>query len=496
MVPVDHAHPHAATMGIGRASALQPILMRDEPRLVEPQPAIELVVVKEQQTRRAPRRDLDIALEHVGRVARSQQQRRRVHWRRPAPLEQQRAILHPRPARFVRRGPKEIPFRAQPQRRKIVGQRHAMGQGLPAARLGQGLGQIAPHHAEPAILGPLDRIEQRLPPQRPEAIFIAMIDRPPAFVGRLHQAGMAARPPALVQAGRAHQRIGRMLLPRAMDRSRSGGDHHMAGRRPRRPAHGRQHVEPVAMAMDFGSFGREAFDIPIIGIAPGIIDMLDRADGRQAVFRQPDAVAARQEQPSAAIFPHRVAGIDMVVQLEVYGVAPWPVDRVGMDDEDAVGLRLHRNVEEIAPRMLFQADRPDRADIPAQRRPARLPVDEIAAVPDGQAGIGIKGRKGHVIIRAVLQDGGIGSIAGNQRIEEAPVTQVGDPLIVEAPFPFRRRRALGQGGGDGRSRAQRDRAPRQGSGQGVAAADRHGCFLAAKWPGPRVQTRPGPGVTA
>ena len=197
--------------------------------------------------------------------------------------------------------------------------------------------------------------------------------------------------------------------------------------------------------------------------------MLDRADRGQSVIAQSYAVAARQEQPAAAILANHMAGVDMIMQFEVNGVAPGPVDRVGMDHEDAVGGRLHRNVEEIAPAMLSQADRPYRPDILVQCRSARLPVDQVAAMPDRNAGIAVECGEGHVIIRAIFEDGRIRAVARNQRIEEAPVAQIGDTLIVETPFPVRR----GHGRCGSLRAAKRQRAPRQYTRHRVAPTDRH-----------------------
>lgn len=162
----------------------------------------------------------------------------------------------------------------------------------------QGLRQIAPGHAEPAVLGPFDGIEQALAAERPVAVLEAVVERVPALVRPLYQRGMAARPPGFGLVLRADQRVAGVLLPRSVDRAGAGGDHHVAGGRTCRAAYGGEHVEPVAMVVDLGAFGRKALDVPILGIVPGIVDMLDLAGQREAVLRQAHPVSARKEQPA------------------------------------------------------------------------------------------------------------------------------------------------------------------------------------------------------
>src|SRR3546814_996116 len=89
--------------------------------------------------------------------------------------------------------------------------------------------------------------------------------------------------------------------------------------------------------------------------------------------------------------------------------------------------------------LLGQFGRRDRAERRRQRRRHRPPVHQIAAVPDDDAGIGIEGREGDVIIVAVAPDAGIGMIAGENGIEEGAVTQIGAALPLEtlAPVPVR-----------------------------------------------------------
>src|SRR3954467_9119997 len=116
------------------------------------------------------------------------------------------------------------------------------------------------------------------------------------------------------------------------------------------------HVEPTAMAMDLGAFGRKALDIPFRRIMRGVIYMLDLPGGRQAIIGQPDAIAARQEQPARPVLADSVARIDMVRHLEIDRVAPRSVDRVGPAHPDRIWAALGRNVEKITPVILVERD--------------------------------------------------------------------------------------------------------------------------------------------
>src|SRR5207244_1626317 len=64
-------------------------------------------------------------------------------------------------------------------------------------------------------------------------------------------------------------------------------------------------------------------------------------------------------------------------------------------------------------------------------------VHQIAAVPDDQPRIGEEGREGHVIIPAVLENGRVGVIAGNDRIEIGAVAQIRFALSLEGAAPMR-----------------------------------------------------------
>ena len=461
-------------MGIGRSPPLDAILMRHEPLLVEAQPAIELVVIEQDQPRGAARRDLDIAFEAVAGVARDQQQRRGIGRRLAPRVQQQRPVLHACAAPLVGSGTEEVPFGAIGQRGEVVGQRLTMAHRLPAARLLHRLRQVATLHPEPAVRGPFDGVEQRLPSERPEAVLIAMIDGPPAPVRGLHQRGMAARPPFLVQRGRADQRIARMMLPRPVDRSRPRRDHHMPGGRPGRPAHRGDQVVILAVPEDLGSLGAESLDVPAVRIAPGIVDMLRRADRRQAVGRQPDTIATRQEQPARAVLAHRMAGIDMVGEFQVDRVAPRPLDPIG-PDHPARGRVLGGNVEVVAALVLAQLGCPYRADVAGERSGQRPPVHQIARMPDDQTRIGVEGREGHVIIPPVLQDGRIGMVSGHQRIEETAVAQIGYALVVIAAGGRRRGGTLCL-----HARHSDQRGAERGGGQGFASVEGHAVTPASK----------------
>src|SRR5262245_49090940 len=135
--------------------------------------------------------------------------------------------------------------------------------------------QVSAAELHPAVARPAHGGEQRLPPQRVVAVFVAVVHAPPIAGGSFDESSVPARPPHFVSMLRAHERVFRVVLPRAVDRLRAGRDHHVPGGRSGGAAHGGDQVVVLPMAGDLGPFWRETFDVPIVGIAPGIVYMLD-----------------------------------------------------------------------------------------------------------------------------------------------------------------------------------------------------------------------------
>ena len=162
----------------------------------------------------------------------------------PARLQMQHSILAPRCGRARRvMGLKKCHWMTEFDR-LVKSSDSAMPCGCALPPLGLAIGcDRSPPHLEPAIARPLDRIEQRLPPERPVAVFIAVIDTPPIAGGPFDEGGMPARPPFLGAAVGAHQRVVGVLLPRAVDRFRTRGDDHVPGGWPRRAAHRGDQIE-------------------------------------------------------------------------------------------------------------------------------------------------------------------------------------------------------------------------------------------------------------
>jgi hypothetical protein len=73
-------------------------------------------------------------------------------------------------------------------------------------------------------------------------------------------------------------------------------------------------------------------------------------------------------------------------------------------------------------------------------------------VPDDDARIRIERRERHPVVVAILEDGGIGAIAGEHGVQETAVAEVGDALAFEAFAPAEVRPVavrLGRAGGGG-----------------------------------------------
>ena len=286
---------------------------------------------------------------------------------------------------------------------------------------------------------------------------------------------MAARPPRFIDAGRAHERVVRAVLPRPVDRLRAGRDHHVARHRTGRAAHRRDQVEVVAMAQQLRAFRREVLRDPVFRIAPRLIGRFDGAVGREAVVREADAADAVDEQVALAVLAHDVARVDAARDFQVDRVAPRPLDAVGPDgvDRPRIAVRRGRDVDEVAAVVLAQVERPDRAQRLFQGRADGRPVHEIRRMPDHDARVREEAREGHVIVLAVLEDRRVRVVARDDRVDVRAVAAVGLALAFDAAAPAREGGRAGGGSGCSGLRGQDGERCGAGAGQqgfeGVAA---------------------------
>ncbi|SOT95531.1 hypothetical protein LMG19146_00150 [Xanthomonas arboricola pv. fragariae] len=252
---------------------------------------------------------------------------------------------------------------------------------------------------------------------------------------------MAARPPRLVGAPGAGDRVVGRVLPGAVDRARTRGDHHVPGRRAGGAADGGGHVVPAVVAGDLGAFLRVAFHVPAFRVFPAVVDVLGRADHLEAVVGELHVIAAAQEQIALAVLAHRVAGVDVLAQADIDRRAPRTLDVVGPDHEVAalaLVATARREVDVVALAVLDQVRRPDRADVLGDGMAQRLPVDQIARMPDRQARVGVERGQREVVVLPVLEYRRVGVIAGQHRVEEGAVALVGDALVFDAALPVGR----------------------------------------------------------
>ncbi len=277
-----------------------------------------------------------------------------------------------------------------------------------------------------------------------------MIGEPPIARRPFHRRAMATRPPGFARPRRPHNRVMWTIFPSSVDRSGPGDDHHMAGRRPGRPALPGKQVEPAIPAQHLGAFKCRRLDDPVLRDRPPLIDLLDRPVPAQPVIADPHPRAAIQEQIAFTVLAHRMAGVDIALDVQVDGGAPWPFHPVGMDDENlagngrprrkaGIGRIEHRNIDEIATFMLGDVQRPDRTQRRGQRRPHRPPVHQIARMPDHDRREIVEGRKGRPIVVAILQYVGIRPIPRQHRVQKAAIAKVRQPLALGAIAPGRRR---------------------------------------------------------
>ena len=298
-------------------------------------------------------------------------------------------------------------------------------------------GQVAAQRAGPAVRRPLDRLQDHLPPQRLEAPLVAVIKRPPAAVRTLDQRAVPARPPRLRRVGAADQRVVRVVGPGPEHRPRAGHGDHVAGRGAGRPADRGDEVEPVAAPEQLGPFQGVRLDDPVVRVAPAVVRVLDLAVGGQPVVGESDPRHRVQEQVSAAVLAHHVPGVDVAPDAEVDRLGPRPGDVVGVRYIDAGRFqrrprcRHERDVEVVAAVHLGQVGREHAPDRVLDGRADRRPVDEVARVPDHQAGRVVERAEGEVVVVAVLQHGGVGEVTGQDGVDVRAVALVGAALPFE-----------------------------------------------------------------
>src|SRR3954469_16641926 len=166
---------------------------------------------------------------------------------------------------------------------------------------------------------------------------------------------------------------------------------------------------------------------------PWIVDVLDRAVGRETLISQADAISATQEQITFAVLAHRMSRINVLREFEIHGLTPGTCDFVRVDDVvGMVGWGTRGYVYVVATLVFDQLGRPDRADRRSQRGSDRLPAHQVARGPDHYSGIGIKRREGEIVIIAVFQERRIGMIARHDGVEVGPVALVRFALTFEA----------------------------------------------------------------
>ncbi|KAG1360510.1 hypothetical protein G6F61_014337 [Rhizopus arrhizus] len=105
--------------------------------------------------------------------------------------------------------------------------------------------------------------------------------------------------------------------------------------------------------------------------------MRRRADHAQTIVGQLHIVAAAQEQIALAVLAHRMTGIDVAPQADIDRRAPRALDVIGPDHEVAAPASgTGREVDEVAPLVLDDVRRPDRADVAGDGMAERLPVHQ------------------------------------------------------------------------------------------------------------------------
>src|SRR5665213_4074744 len=171
--------------------------------------------------------------------------------------------------------------------------------------------EVAPGHSRPSIRIPQEWLQQHLTAKRAETVLITVVSQPPVSHRPLHGGAVPTRPPRLGGAGSTDNGIARAVLPRTVDRAGTRYDHHVTGRRTRRPALAREQLDPAIAAQDLRPFQRGRLDNPVLRDRPAAIDLFDRPVFPQPIVADPNARAAVQEEVALAVLADRVAWIDI-----------------------------------------------------------------------------------------------------------------------------------------------------------------------------------------
>ena len=174
-----------------------------------------------------------------------------------------------------------------------------------------------------------------------------MIDDHPLAIGGIDQRTMAFAPPPFVLTPGMYQRIIRRILPRSVDRPRTGLHHHMTGGRSGRTTLCIQVVIVFSDTSQFRSFQTHPLGDPFFRIFPtAVYDLLRTFYDRQSVGRQFYALAATHEHPPLAILSHHMTGID-ITDLQINRITPWPIGRGSIDHIVAAPFACHREIDII-----------------------------------------------------------------------------------------------------------------------------------------------------
>src|SRR5260221_5357182 len=171
-------------------------------------------------------------------------------------------------------------------------------------------------------------------------------------------------------------------------------------------------------------------------MVPRVVNLSQFTGSRQAITRQANAPHAVEEQITFAVFTHGVARVDTTGNLQVDRIAPRASNVVGVHGENRLFIPgTCRNIDIKAAIMFHQIHRPDRTQWSGDRRADGSPVHEIAGMPDDDSGIRVERRERHIVVFPILEDGGVGMVAGDNGIEICAIAQISPSLTFKAFAP-------------------------------------------------------------
>ena len=233
---------------------------------------------------------------------------------------------------------------------------------------------------------------------------------------------MADGEPAIFARGRVRNWIVRRIFPWSVSVTTAGADDCMAGAWACSAALRNIQVEVAIVLDDLWAFKAGAFYAHVCGQWPRVKDHALRCFYGEAVGIELGHLPAGKVEKAAAVFSD-MRRVD-VANAEVDGLAPWAGGSGSVRD---VNLAGGGEIDVELALILAEVWRPHSAVVLMQRGSNGLPVDEVARVPDKQAGCVVKAGVGQVELVAHAQRTAVRMIAAQDGVAVSGALRKSEP---------------------------------------------------------------------